>query len=88
LVGTQSQRRKKMLLEDKNGVIYGGGGSIGGAVGRAFAREGARVMFSQSDQYGGHPAGVAGSGTSKLPCSETLHSSTGRLFAFTEFSEV
>lgn len=32
-------------------------------------------MFSQSDQYGGRPAGVAESGTSKLPCSETLHSS-------------
>jgi 3-oxoacyl-[acyl-carrier protein] reductase len=32
-----------MLLEAKNAVIYGGGGSIGGAVGRAFAREGARV---------------------------------------------
>jgi NAD(P)-dependent dehydrogenase (short-subunit alcohol dehydrogenase family) len=29
-----------MLLEDKNAVIYGGGGSIGGAVSRAFlARE-------------------------------------------------
>ncbi len=29
-----------MLLEDKNAVIYGGGGSVGGAVARAFAREG------------------------------------------------
>jgi 3-oxoacyl-[acyl-carrier protein] reductase len=46
LVGTRSQRRKKMLLEDKNAVIYGGGGSIGGAVGRAFAREGARVFLA------------------------------------------
>ena len=35
-----------MLLEDKNAVIYGGGGSIGGAVGRAFAREGARVFLA------------------------------------------
>jgi NAD(P)-dependent dehydrogenase (short-subunit alcohol dehydrogenase family) len=35
-----------VLLEDKNAVIYGGGGSIGGAVGRAFAREGARVFLA------------------------------------------
>jgi len=30
-----------MLLKNKNAVIYGAGGSIGGAVARAFAREGA-----------------------------------------------
>jgi AraC-like DNA-binding protein len=35
-----------MLLEDKNAVTYGGGGSIGGAVSRAFAREGARVSLA------------------------------------------
>ena len=35
-----------MLLEDKNAVIYGGGGLIGGAVARAFAREGARVFLA------------------------------------------
>ena len=35
-----------MLLESKNAVIYGGGGSIGGAVARAFAREGARVFLA------------------------------------------
>ena len=35
-----------MLLEGKNAVIYGGGGSIGGAVARAFAREGARVFLT------------------------------------------
>jgi 3-oxoacyl-[acyl-carrier protein] reductase len=35
-----------MLLEDKNAVIYGAGGSIGGAVARAFAREGARVYLA------------------------------------------
>jgi NAD(P)-dependent dehydrogenase (short-subunit alcohol dehydrogenase family) len=29
-----------VLLEDNNAVIYGGGGAIGGAVARAFAREG------------------------------------------------
>ena len=35
-----------MLLERKNAVIYGAGGSIGGAVARAFAREGARVFLA------------------------------------------
>jgi NADP-dependent 3-hydroxy acid dehydrogenase YdfG len=35
-----------VLLESKNAVIYGGGGSIGGAVARAFAREGARVFLA------------------------------------------
>jgi NAD(P)-dependent dehydrogenase (short-subunit alcohol dehydrogenase family) len=32
-----------MLLDGKNAIIWGGGGAIGGAVARAFAREGARV---------------------------------------------
>lgn len=35
-----------MLLEGRNAVIYGGGGSIGKAVSRAFAREGARVFLT------------------------------------------
>lgn len=35
-----------MLLEGKNAVIYGGGGSVGGAVARSFAREGARVFLT------------------------------------------
>lgn len=35
-----------MLLGGKNAVIYGGGGSIGGAVARAFAREGANVSLA------------------------------------------
>jgi 3-oxoacyl-[acyl-carrier protein] reductase len=35
-----------MLLEGKSAVIYGGGGSIGGAVARAFAREGAQVYLA------------------------------------------
>jgi 3-oxoacyl-[acyl-carrier protein] reductase len=35
-----------MLLENKNAVIYGAGGSIGGAVARAFAREGATVFLA------------------------------------------
>jgi NAD(P)-dependent dehydrogenase (short-subunit alcohol dehydrogenase family) len=35
-----------MLLEDKSAVVYGAGGSIGGAVSRAFAREGAKVFLA------------------------------------------
>src|SRR3712207_5921275 len=35
-----------MLLEGKIAVIYGGGGKVGGAVARAFAREGARVFLA------------------------------------------
>jgi NAD(P)-dependent dehydrogenase (short-subunit alcohol dehydrogenase family) len=34
------------LLENKNALIYGAGGSIGGAVAREFAREGARVFLA------------------------------------------
>jgi NAD(P)-dependent dehydrogenase (short-subunit alcohol dehydrogenase family) len=36
----------EVLLENKNAVIYGGGGSVGGAVARAFAREGAKVFLA------------------------------------------
>ncbi len=36
----------EVLLENKNAIIYGGGGSIGGAIARAFAREGARVFLA------------------------------------------
>ena len=35
-----------MLLTDKVAVIYGGGGGIGGAVARTFAREGAKVFLT------------------------------------------
>jgi NAD(P)-dependent dehydrogenase (short-subunit alcohol dehydrogenase family) len=34
-----------MLLENKNAIIYGAGGSIGGGVARTFAREGATVFL-------------------------------------------
>jgi NAD(P)-dependent dehydrogenase (short-subunit alcohol dehydrogenase family) len=36
----------RTLLENKNAFIYGAGGSIGGAVAREFAREGARVFLT------------------------------------------
>jgi 3-oxoacyl-[acyl-carrier protein] reductase len=35
-----------VVLESKQAVIYGGGGAIGGAVARAFAREGAAVHLA------------------------------------------
>src|SRR5215218_458402 len=35
-----------MLLEDKKAIVYGGGGSVGGVVARAFAQEGAHVFLA------------------------------------------
>jgi 3-oxoacyl-[acyl-carrier protein] reductase len=35
-----------VLLENKNAVVYGGSGSVGSAVARAFAREGAKVFLA------------------------------------------
>ena len=35
-----------MLLQGKNAVIYGAGGSLGGAVAKAFAAQGARVFLT------------------------------------------
>ena len=39
-----------MTLQSKTAVIYGGGGAIGGAVARVFAREGARVFIAGRTQ--------------------------------------
>lgn len=39
-----------MLLKNKNAIIYGGGGAIGGAVARVLAREGARVFIAGRTQ--------------------------------------
>jgi len=36
----------KMLLQGKTAIVHGGGGAIGGAAARAFAREGARVFLA------------------------------------------
>jgi NAD(P)-dependent dehydrogenase (short-subunit alcohol dehydrogenase family) len=41
-----SAERNQMMLKDKVAVIYGGGGAIGGAVARAFAREGAKLFLT------------------------------------------
>jgi NAD(P)-dependent dehydrogenase (short-subunit alcohol dehydrogenase family) len=35
-----------MMLKDKVAVIYGAGGAVGGAVARAFAREGAKLLLT------------------------------------------
>ncbi len=35
-----------MLLANKNTVIYGAGGSLGGAIARAFALEGGKVFLA------------------------------------------
>jgi 3-oxoacyl-[acyl-carrier protein] reductase len=35
-----------LLLDGRNAVTYGGGGATGGAVARAFVREGARVHLA------------------------------------------
>jgi len=35
-----------MILQNKNAIIYGAGGSLGGAVARAFAKAGARVFLT------------------------------------------
>jgi NAD(P)-dependent dehydrogenase (short-subunit alcohol dehydrogenase family) len=36
----------ELLLQDKVAVLYGAGGDIGGAIARAFAREGARLFLT------------------------------------------
>lgn len=38
-----------MLLENKNAIVYGASGATGGAVARAFAREGAQVFLTGRD---------------------------------------
>jgi NAD(P)-dependent dehydrogenase (short-subunit alcohol dehydrogenase family) len=35
-----------VLLENKNAIVYGAGGAIGGAVVRGYARQGARVFLA------------------------------------------
>lgn len=39
-----------LILDNKNAVIYGGGGAIGGAIARVFAREGARIFLAGRTQ--------------------------------------
>jgi NAD(P)-dependent dehydrogenase (short-subunit alcohol dehydrogenase family) len=42
---TTNRRERAMLLENRNAVVYGAGGSIGSAVAATFAREGARIFL-------------------------------------------
>lgn len=48
-----------MLLQNKKAVIYGGGGAIGGAVARAFAREGTIANFAASDHASAMTGAIA-----------------------------
>ncbi len=41
-----------MLLRDRNAIVYGGSGAVGGAVARAFAREGAQVFLAARREDG------------------------------------
>lgn len=41
-----------MLLKDKTAIIYGGSGAVGGAVARAYAREGAHVFLVARKRLG------------------------------------
>jgi NAD(P)-dependent dehydrogenase (short-subunit alcohol dehydrogenase family) len=38
--------KNERILENKNAVIYGAGGAVGGAIARAFAREGAKLFLT------------------------------------------
>jgi NAD(P)-dependent dehydrogenase (short-subunit alcohol dehydrogenase family) len=49
-VSTARTSGDTMLLEARNAIVYGGGGAIGGAVARAFAREGAHVFLAGRTQ--------------------------------------
>lgn len=40
------------FLENKNAVVYGAGGNVGGAVARAFARDGAKVFLTGRSRGG------------------------------------
>src|SRR6266567_2528655 len=46
MVTTWALRRPEVMLKDKVAVIYGSGGAVGGAVARAFAREGAKLFLT------------------------------------------
>lgn len=41
-----------MLLKDRTAIVYGGSGAVGGAVAKAFAREGARVFLAARGEAG------------------------------------
>ena len=50
-VTTRAQNKEpEMMLKDKVAVIYGAGGDVGGAVARAIARGGAKMIMSGSNR--------------------------------------
>jgi 7-alpha-hydroxysteroid dehydrogenase len=53
-----------MLLKDRTAIVYGASGAVGGAVARAFAREGARVFLAGRTQakLEAMAAGIAAAG--------------------------
>src|SRR2546425_3649722 len=65
----------EVLLENKNAVVYGAGGAIGGAVAGAFAREGARVFLAgrtratldKGARENSAPGGIAEGGEGHAP---------------------
>src|SRR5258708_34904051 len=42
----RGQENRMMLLKNKDAIIYGAGGAVGGAAARAFARDGAKVFLT------------------------------------------
>ena len=69
-----------MLLERMNAVIYGGGGTIGGAVAAAFAREGADRAPRRAHprhRWSGSPAGSA-STVARPPSPRSMRSTRRR----------
>ena len=48
-----------MLLQDRTAIVYGGGGAVGGAVAKAFAREGARVFLASRNVESLEPVAAA-----------------------------
>src|SRR5258708_23903405 len=42
----RGQENRMMLLKNKNAIIYGAGGAVGGAAARAFARDGEKVFLT------------------------------------------
>jgi 3-oxoacyl-[acyl-carrier protein] reductase len=51
-----------MLLEGRHAVVYRAGGALGGAVSRAFAREGATVFARTSSPRGRERGRCCGNG--------------------------
>lgn len=48
-----------MLLSNKTAIIYGASGAVGGAVAKAYAREGARVVLAARNRAGLEPVAEA-----------------------------